>query len=41
LETGKLIALDWLEDRDLITIYIAKKKNRMKGKVADFVWDSF
>ncbi len=41
LETGKLVELDWLEDGDLITIYIAKKNNRMKGKVAEFIWNSF
>jgi len=41
LNTGKLVQLNWLEDDDMTPIYIAKKKNRMKGKVADFVWDSF
>ncbi|MGX9417371.1 LysR family transcriptional regulator [Vibrio sp. RC27] len=41
LETGKLVALDWLEDDDTTPIYIAKKKNRMEGKVAEFVWNSF
>lgn len=41
LDTHKLVSLDWLEADDLTTIYIAKKKNKMKGKVAEFVWNSF
>lgn len=41
LDSGKLVALDWLEDDDVTPIYIAKKKNRMEGKVAEFIWDSF
>ena len=41
LDAGKLVQLNWLEDDDVTPIYIAKKKNKMKGKVADFVWDSF
>ena len=41
LDTGKLIELSWLEDNDIVPIYIARKKNKMKGKVAEFVWNSF
>jgi DNA-binding transcriptional LysR family regulator len=41
LDSGKLVQLDWLEDNDVTPIYIAKKKNRMKGKVTDYVWNSF
>jgi DNA-binding transcriptional LysR family regulator len=41
LDAGKLVQLNWLEDDDVTPIYIAKKKNKMKGKVAEFVWDSF
>lgn len=41
LKSGKLIQLDWLKDDDLVPIYIAKRKNIIKGKVAEFVWDSF
>jgi DNA-binding transcriptional LysR family regulator len=41
LDVGKLVQLNWLEDDDLTPIYIVKKKNKIKGKVADFVWNSF
>ncbi|MDB4837448.1 LysR family transcriptional regulator [Marinomonas sp.] len=41
LDAGKLVQLNWLEDDDVTPIYIAKKKNKMKGKVAEFVWDAF
>lgn len=41
LQSGKLVELHWLEDDDVTPIYIAKKKHRMEGKVAEFVWNSF
>ena len=41
LDSGKLVELNWLEDDDLTPIYIAKKKNRMEGKVAEFIWNAF
>ena len=41
LKANKLVTLDWLKDDNITPIYIAKKKNKLKGKVAEFVWDSF
>jgi len=41
LEAGRLIQLEWVEDDDVTPIYIAKKKNRIEGKVTQFIWDSF
>ena len=41
IDSGKLVVLDWLEDNDVTPIYIARKKNRMEGKVAEFIWESF
>ena len=41
LNNNKLVRLDWLKEDDISLIYIAKKKNKMKGKVAEFIWDSF
>lgn len=41
LDADRLVQLDWLEDDDITPIYISRKKNKMKGKVAEFVWNSF
>jgi len=41
LQENKLVALDWLSNDDVTSIYIAKKKNKIKGKVATFFWNAF
>ena len=41
LQNKKLVHLSWLEDDQSFPIYLARKKRKVHGEVAHFLWKHF